>query len=167
MNLSQEREQTVLNTTSGKRHLAVRDVIPMWVADMDFKCPDFVTESLRNRLEHEIFGYSFRPAEYYSVNNQLDQKHDITGKLRGNGSHFVPELFLHLISVHLHLPNPVTVLSFSHLFIFHSFQLLNHMAEILFIISLHESEGKWAMDFDSLVAGIDSKTKMIIHFQSS
>ena len=34
------------------------DVIPMWVADMDFPCPDVVIEAIRRRTEHPIFGYS-------------------------------------------------------------------------------------------------------------
>ena len=33
-------------------------VIPMWVADMDFPCPDVVIEAIRRRAEHPIFGYS-------------------------------------------------------------------------------------------------------------
>lgn len=34
------------------------DVIPMWVADMDFQAPPAVIEALRKRIEHGIFGYS-------------------------------------------------------------------------------------------------------------
>ena len=34
------------------------DVIPMWVADMDFPCPEVVLEAIRRRAEHPIFGYS-------------------------------------------------------------------------------------------------------------
>ncbi len=42
------------------------DVIPMWIADMDFRTPPFVIEALRQRLSHEIMGYSFRPDSYFS-----------------------------------------------------------------------------------------------------
>lgn len=35
------------------------DVIPMWIADMDFRTPPFIMETLRNRLKHEILGYTF------------------------------------------------------------------------------------------------------------
>lgn len=35
------------------------DIIPMWVADMDFRVPECVTKSLRRRMEHEIYGYTF------------------------------------------------------------------------------------------------------------
>jgi len=40
------------------------DVMPLWVADMDFKTPDFVINALKKRLEHEILGYSFRTPLY-------------------------------------------------------------------------------------------------------
>jgi len=43
-----------------------QDVIPMWVADMDFKTPDFIIAKLRKRLEHEIMGYSLRSDIYFS-----------------------------------------------------------------------------------------------------
>jgi cysteine-S-conjugate beta-lyase len=35
------------------------DVLPMWVADMDFLPPAEVSEALKNRLDHGIFGYTF------------------------------------------------------------------------------------------------------------
>lgn len=35
------------------------DILPMWVADMDFPAPPAVTDALRERLEHPIFGYSY------------------------------------------------------------------------------------------------------------
>ncbi len=35
-----------------------KDVIPMWVADMDFQAPPAVVEALHNRIEHGIFGYA-------------------------------------------------------------------------------------------------------------
>ena len=57
----------------------VKDVIPMWVADMDFNTPDFVVESLRKRLEHEIYGYSFRPVDYYlSMISWIKSRHNWT-----------------------------------------------------------------------------------------
>jgi cystathionine beta-lyase len=36
---------------------AGRDVLPMWVADMDFPAPPCVIEALRERVEHGVFGY--------------------------------------------------------------------------------------------------------------
>lgn len=53
------------------------DVIPMWVADMDFRTPDFVIDAIRQRIEHPVLGYSIRPAEYYeSIINWVKRRHD-------------------------------------------------------------------------------------------
>ncbi len=41
------------------------DVLPMWVADMDFQAPKCVLEALEKSVKHGIFGYSF-PTEGYS-----------------------------------------------------------------------------------------------------
>ena len=38
-----------------------RDIIPMWVADMDFACAPAVVEALRRRVDHPIYGYSEPP----------------------------------------------------------------------------------------------------------
>ncbi len=40
------------------RRYAGRDVIPMWVADMDFAAPAAVREALQRRVEHGVFGYA-------------------------------------------------------------------------------------------------------------
>ncbi len=39
------------------------DVIPLWVADMDFHVPAAVTDALRERVEHGVFGYTMPPPE--------------------------------------------------------------------------------------------------------
>lgn len=41
------------------------DLLPMWVADMDFRTPPFVMEALRKRLEHEVLGYTSACEEWY------------------------------------------------------------------------------------------------------
>ena len=38
-----------------------RDVLPFWVADMDFEAPDFLLDAVRARLEHRVFGYTRVP----------------------------------------------------------------------------------------------------------
>ena len=43
------------------------DVLPMWVADMDFAAPPCVQEALINRAKHGIFGYSEPDAAYFDV----------------------------------------------------------------------------------------------------
>src|ERR1044071_4940011 len=41
---------------------AGRDVLPLWVADMDFKSPPAIVEALHRRVDHGIFGYA-RPVK--------------------------------------------------------------------------------------------------------
>lgn len=41
------------------------DILPMWVADMDFRTAPAVTEALKKRVEHGIFGYVRVPDSYY------------------------------------------------------------------------------------------------------
>lgn len=40
------------------------DLLPAWVADMDFATPPFIIDALKNRLEHPIFGYCVEPSDY-------------------------------------------------------------------------------------------------------
>lgn len=52
------------------------DLLPMWVADMDFRTPPFVMEALRKRLEHEVLGYTFACEEWYTaIIDWLQQRH--------------------------------------------------------------------------------------------
>ena len=41
-----------------------KDVLPLWVADMDFATPDFIMDRVKKRCEHPILGYTFRDEEY-------------------------------------------------------------------------------------------------------
>ena len=43
------------------------DVLPMWVADMDFRTAPPVVEALKKRVEHGIFGYVRVPDAYYEA----------------------------------------------------------------------------------------------------
>ena len=40
------------------------DLLPLWVADMDFEPPSFITDALKARLEHSLFGYTREPEDY-------------------------------------------------------------------------------------------------------
>lgn len=43
------------------------EVIPMWVADMDFRTAPCIVEALRKRVEHGVFGYTLVPDSYYEA----------------------------------------------------------------------------------------------------
>ncbi len=46
---------------------AGENVLPMWVADMDFRTAPAIIEALRRRVEHGIFGYTRVPESYYTA----------------------------------------------------------------------------------------------------
>jgi cystathionine beta-lyase len=55
------------------------DVLPLWVADMDFRTPDFIINALRKRLDHEILGYTFRSESYHeAIIDWMQRRHGWT-----------------------------------------------------------------------------------------
>ena len=46
---------------------ASADVIPLWVADMDFKAAPAILEAVKKRAEHGVFGYNIVPESYYEA----------------------------------------------------------------------------------------------------
>ena len=43
------------------------DVIPMWVADMDFACAPCIVEAVQKRAAHPVYGYGVRQKPYYDA----------------------------------------------------------------------------------------------------
>ncbi|MBP5278294.1 MAG: PatB family C-S lyase [Prevotella sp.] len=43
------------------------DLLALWVADMDFETPPFITEALKARMEHSLFGYTLIPDELWTT----------------------------------------------------------------------------------------------------
>lgn len=69
------------NTNCLKYDFAVRrgrpeNVLPLWVADMDFKVAPEITQAIEKRVAHGIFGYSEVKEEYFeAVSAWMEQKH--------------------------------------------------------------------------------------------
>ena len=56
---------------------AGRDVVPMWVADMDFAAPPAIIEALHARLDHRVFGYTDAwPSLIEAVIDGIARDHD-------------------------------------------------------------------------------------------
>lgn len=53
------------------------DVIPLWVADMDFKAAPAILEALKKRVKHGVFGYTLVPDSYYeAIINWFARRHN-------------------------------------------------------------------------------------------
>ena len=48
-------------------NFGAKDLIPLWVADMDFKLPDVIINELRKRVDHGLFGYALKTDAYYNA----------------------------------------------------------------------------------------------------
>jgi len=52
------------------------DVLPMWVADMDFEAPSLVQEAILRRAAHPVYGYTLRPERFYrAVAGWIGRRH--------------------------------------------------------------------------------------------
>ncbi len=79
-NLDFDRIIPRVGTDSLKYDFAVQrgrpaDVLPLWVADMDFPTSGFVTDAIIRRTEHGIFGYTETGADYFQALDQWMQTH--------------------------------------------------------------------------------------------
>lgn len=43
------------------------NLIPLWVADMDFETTSFILDAIKKRLQHPIVGYTVEPSDYWSA----------------------------------------------------------------------------------------------------
>jgi len=139
----------------------MKNIIPLWVADMDFLTPDFIVESLHKRLDHEIYGYSFRSPEYYqSIIKWIKIRHNWT--VEREWISFSPGIVPALNFCTLAFSQPGDSIVVQPPVYFPFFTAVESHGRNLIYNRLTESEGEWSMDFNSLVSGINDKTKMII-----
>lgn len=55
----QRKHTDCLKYDNVKEIFGTEEILPMWIADMDFKTPDFIVEAIRKRLDHELLGYTY------------------------------------------------------------------------------------------------------------
>lgn len=61
-----------------KWNLGDRDILPMWVADMDFEVPIEIAAAVKARAEHPIYGYTIPGEQYYSsIINWWEKRHSL------------------------------------------------------------------------------------------
>jgi cystathionine beta-lyase len=132
----------------------------MWVADMDFKTPDFIISALRKRLDHEVLGYSFRSPEYYSsLINWVKKRHN--WEIEKEWICFSPGVVPALNFCTLAFTEPGDSIIVQPPVYFPFFTAVESHGRRLIYNKLKEENGKWTMDIDSLLSQIDSSTRMI------
>ena len=137
------------------------NVIPMWVADMDFRTPDFIVNSLRERVNHNIYGYSFRPDSYFtSVSGWFARRHN--WKIDKEWILFCPGVVPALNFCTLAFTNPGDSIIVQPPVYFPFFSAVEAHSRKLIYNTLKETNGRWEMDLESLKDSIDGNTRMII-----
>ena len=88
-----------------KQFFGSDDLLPMWVADMDFRSPDFVMEALRRRCEHEVLGYAIPSEGYWNAVSGWLQRHYHIAASREE-LHFIPGIVAGIAFVIMAMTNP-------------------------------------------------------------
>lgn len=75
-NIIDRRGTGAIKTDSLEERYGRKDLIPLWVADMDFESPPAISEAIKKRAEHGIYGYTKPSQGYYdSILNWVKQYH--------------------------------------------------------------------------------------------
>lgn len=137
------------------------DLIPLWVADMDFETPPFIIKALKKRMEHPIFGYTLEPMSYWtSVIKWIREMHGwdvkrewlsyIPGIVKGIG--FVINVFTQ--------PGDKVIIQPP---VYHPFRLVPEANNREVVYNpLKLINNRYEMDFEQLENCIDDKCKLLI-----
>jgi cystathionine beta-lyase len=137
------------------------DVIPMWVADMDFRTPSFITEALASRLKHEILGYSYRPDAYYSsLTGWIEERHGWS--VRREWIEFSPGVVpaLNMCTLAFTSPEDEIIIQPPVYTPFHG-AVADHGRKLVFNPLLETDKG-WLMDIEGLRQLITPASRMLI-----
>ncbi|MBQ2787909.1 MAG: PatB family C-S lyase [Bacteroidaceae bacterium] len=138
------------------------DLLPLWVADMDFDTPPCVTEALRKRLEHPIFGYTTLPPGYWqSIAHWIETHHN--WKTNEEWYTFIPGIVRGIgmaINVFVEKDEKVIIQPP----VYHPFRMTTEEngRTVVYNPLIHNTDGTYSMDFDNLAAVADNKCRMLL-----
>ncbi len=136
-------------------------VIPMWVADMDFKSPPFIIEALRKRLEHEILGYTIRRKEYFSsLSEWIKRRHRWI--IERDWISFSPGIVPALNICTLAYTRPGDKIIIQPPVYFPFFRVVTDHKRKLLYNRLIEKNGIWSFDFNDLAQKAAEGARMLI-----
>jgi len=137
------------------------DIIPMWVADMDFQTPVFILEAIRQRLQHEILGYTYLPDSFYkAIINWNLRRHE--WPLQKEWISFSPGVVPSLNLLVMALTQPGDKIIVQPPVYFPFFSAVKNHKRILVTNPLRYKQGKYIMDYNQLVSCLDDRVKMLM-----
>lgn len=137
------------------------DLIPLWVADMDFRTPDFIVDALKKRCEHEIFGYTYASDAYYnSIIDWVLYKHN--WQIRREWISYIPGVVKGIAFALLCFTQPGDKVIIQPP-VYHPFRIVPESLQREVVYNpLKLVDGQYEMDFDQLEALIDDRCKVLI-----
>lgn len=137
------------------------DIIPLWVADMDFESPPAVKKALKERVEHGTFGYTAESRQFFEgIMQWLAKRHG--WEIKREWLHYMPGVIPGLNWTVQTFTNPGDKVVIQPPVYKPFFQAINHNDRQLVENPLKLAEGRYEMDLERLEALIDESTKMLI-----
>jgi len=150
------------STESIKWNYFDEDVLPMWVADMDFLCPPQVIEALQKRVEHGIFGYPTEPPRMREVIvDRLKRRYDWS--IEPEWITYIPNVFsgFHLAAHAVTRPGDGVLLTppvyQPMLLVPGNVDLQGQLVELI-----HSEDGTYSVPFDRFEAAITGRSELFI-----
>ncbi|MDR0538187.1 MAG: pyridoxal phosphate-dependent aminotransferase [Tannerellaceae bacterium] len=144
-----------------KERFGKSELIPLWVADMDFRTPDFIVDAIRNRCRHEIFGYTFPSDEYFnSIIDWVNYKHKY--HIRQEWLSYIPGIVKGIAFAIdcFSLPGDKIIIQPP---VYHPFRIVPEMqGRVVVNNPLVLDNGHYRMDFEHLESLIDGDCKIFI-----
>lgn len=138
-----------------------KDLIPMWIADMDFRTAEPIIDAIKERVEQGIYGYTSRPASYYeSVAKWMKKKHgwDADPKLMLHSPGVVPTLSIMMRE----FTNPGDKIVIQSPVYYPFFDVVRNNGRELLINPLKLVDGNYVMDYENFEELAKSGAKMLL-----
>ncbi|WCT54957.1 PatB family C-S lyase [Paenibacillus kyungheensis] len=145
-----------------RKHFGTDDVIPLWVADMDFAAPLPVQEAIQQRMEHGVLGYTVRTNQYHqSIVNWMERRHQWS--IDQDWIVFTPGVVSALnFAVETYTePGDKVIIQTPVYPPFYSV-VKGHGRELVENPLIQDSNGDYLMDFEHLESVLDEHVKMLI-----
>jgi cystathionine beta-lyase len=157
-----DRNNTNCEKYDGRERIfGTNDLIPLWVADTDFRTPDFIVEAVKKRAEHEIYGYPIKPESYYkSIQHWLFTQHG--WPVERDWIAYCPNAVIGLASVILSMTKPGDKIIVQPPVYFPFFHVVEGNDRVMVENQLKIVDGKYQFDIEDLKSKIDDQTKMLL-----
>lgn len=144
-----------------KALFGTEDVLPLWVADMDFRTPDFILDAIRQRLDHPILGYTMPSKDFYPLMQKwITEHHNWNVKREWIG--FLPGIVPGLAFAVQSLTEVGDEIMVQSPVYYPFFNVIENNHRVIVNNPLKEIDGKFVMDFEDLEKKFTPKTKLFI-----